>query len=603
VYAQAFFEIGNIPIPAIEPEGFGNFVAGMDMDGDGKPEIVAVNNNQNDVPMALIPRIYKYEWNGLGWDLVWSAVLDVPKQNTWPPLVYGDLDNDGRGEIIWGPVNFLETGNENPARIIVFESRGPGNDAMGVQSGDNSLPNAKWTITDQLNFNLRPFRWILHDIDGDNKKEIIFGDRAASATGYRFGIVSVSDIPNNGGGTETWTLEASGNTSTLAAGQVYDVAALGNTAYLFHAGAAGNVTPVTFAGGNYTIETALPNIVPGGSWKSASVVDINNDGTKEIVVASYSSTNQKVYLLQESLGSLTSTVIADLSTLIGSAAYIYGGAAGDIDRDGKLDFVFGSRDATPSAAIVRLEYAGGDITNSTNYVATLIASGAPAGRWDEIGIANVDGDLDLEVLYSVGYAAIAPIYIIDHSGSTPVELKSFSASVQAKVVTLSWSTATELNNRGFEIERSFNGGNFVTVAFINGRGTTSDPQSYSYIDSDLEMAKYSYRLKQVDFNGTFKYSDVIEVDMNVPVDFVLDQNYPNPFNPNTIIRFGLREDANIKLAVYNLVGEEVALLVNEFRSAGTYQENFNAAGLPSGTYLYRLEANGQSLTNKMIFMK
>jgi len=183
IFAQAFIEVGTIPVPFLEPEGFGNFVAGMDMDGDGKLEIVGVNNNQFDIPAALIPRIYKYEWNGVdGWDSVWAAITDIPKQNTWPPLVYGDMDNDGRGEVIWGPVNFLEAGNLNPARIIVFESRGPGNDAMGVQSGSNSLPNAKWTITDSSNYNLRPFRWVLHDIDGDTKKEIIFGDRASSTT-------------------------------------------------------------------------------------------------------------------------------------------------------------------------------------------------------------------------------------------------------------------------------------------------------------------------------------------------------------------------------------------------------------------------------------
>jgi hypothetical protein len=599
LYAQAFFRVGEIPVPEIETEGISNFIAGMDMDGDGLPEIVSVNQNQLDAPNALTPRIYKYEYDGVDqWNLVWSAELDIPLQNSWPPLTYGDMDKDGKGEVYWGPVNYFSTTNTNPSRIVVFESRGPGDDAMGVQSGENSLPNAQWTIVADPNVNLRPFRWVLHDIDSDGTDELIYASRA----GEKFGIVSVSDIPDNGGGTETWTMEFSSEGQTVGPGTFYDVAVIDNAAYFIST--AGVVTPVYYSTGAYSVGTVSDTIVPGGSWKSASAVDIDKDGIMEIVVAGWTADSKKVHLIQDVLGELTATEIADFSTLMGVTGRIYGGASGDIDLDGNVDFVFGSRQSSPDAMIIRLEYAGGDITNSGSYVSTVIDhSYTFDGRWDELAIAQVDQDPDNEVLYTVGFDNVAPIVIIDHTGMLPVELKSFSASVNDNSVNLNWTTATEINNRGFEVERSANDGRFITVGFVNGKGTTNDPQKYSFSDNNLTVGKYSYRLKQVDFNGTFSYSDVVEVDMNVPVEFSLNQNYPNPFNPSTTIQFGLTEDADVKLAVYNMIGEEVALLVNEFRTAGTHQVTFNASGLPSGTYVYRLEANGEYLINKMVLLK
>ncbi len=361
----------TIPVPAIESSGFGEFVTGVDFDADGKPDMYAVNSNWNDNGSELIPRIYKFEFNGTKWDSVWSATLDVPLQNTWPALTYGDLDNDGKMEIIWEPVNNLDaTTNPTPNRIFVFESKGDGSDMMGIASGANYLPNAKWRITDTSMFDLRPFRTRLADVDNDGKKEIVFCDRGSGKTplkAYRFGVVGVSSIPDNGNGSETWTLKYSGKDSTLNSSVIYDFAVVDSTIYLFHNVAAGPVTAVKYAAGKWSIRAAQTGLVPGGSWKSSSVVDLDGDGTKEIVVASFTTPgNTKVYLLQRSADTLTSTVIADFSALIGATGRLYGGAAGDIDNDGKLDFVFGSRDATPNAAIVRLKYKGGAITSSTS---------------------------------------------------------------------------------------------------------------------------------------------------------------------------------------------------------------------------------------------
>ncbi|RMD91997.1 MAG: VCBS repeat-containing protein, partial [Calditrichaeota bacterium] len=160
--------------------GFGNIVAGVDLDGDGKVEIYTVNDDWHDVAgKDWVPRIYKYEKNDMGkWEIVWWTRLKFSFQNTWPALAVGDLDKDGKWEVIWGPVNNLKPGNLNPPRIVVFETAGDGSDVMGIDNGDGTFsPNASWTIASQDNIELRPFRWFVYDIDNDGTDEIVASAR------------------------------------------------------------------------------------------------------------------------------------------------------------------------------------------------------------------------------------------------------------------------------------------------------------------------------------------------------------------------------------------------------------------------------------------
>ena len=194
-------------------------------------------------------------------------------------------------------------------------------------------------------------------------------------------------------------------------------------------------------------------------------------------------------------------------------------------------------------------------------------------------------------------------YRLEDMTVVPVELTSFIANVSNGNVVLNWTTATELNNQGFEVERKTADGQFTTIGHVQGNGTTTERKEYSFTDANAQIGSYSYRLKQVDFNGTFEYSNEIFVDVTAPLEFALDQNYPNPFNPTTTINFSIAEPSFVKLAVYNLLGEEVKVLKNENMSAGTFNVSFDAASLPSGMYLYKIETAQYSSVRKMMLMK
>jgi hypothetical protein len=186
----------------------------------------------------------------------------------------------------------------------------------------------------------------------------------------------------------------------------------------------------------------------------------------------------------------------------------------------------------------------------------------------------------------------------------PVELTSFSANVNNNgSVTLDWETATELNNLMFEIERKDKNSEFRTIGYVDGAGTTTEPQQYSYTDVTVGTGVYTYRLKNVDFDGRYYFSDPVEVDVKGPLSFALQQNYPNPFNPSTNIKFSVPESGDIKLAVYNIVGEEIAVLVDGFTEAGFYNVTFDATSLPSGVYLYKLQSANSVETKKMMLLK
>ena len=184
----------------------------------------------------------------------------------------------------------------------------------------------------------------------------------------------------------------------------------------------------------------------------------------------------------------------------------------------------------------------------------------------------------------------------------PVELTSFAYNIINDKVQLIWSTATENNNAGFSIEKSYDQESYFNIGFLDGAGTTSESRNYTFVDNAALTTNTFYRLKQIDLDGTFSYSNVLEVSSIVD-SWYLGQNYPNPFNPSTRISYSVKESGLVSLTVYNLLGELVSTLVNQNQEAGTYNVDFDASNLNSGVYLYKLEAGNQVQTKKMMLIK
>jgi hypothetical protein len=195
--------------------------------------------------------------------------------------------------------------------------------------------------------------------------------------------------------------------------------------------------------------------------------------------------------------------------------------------------------------------------------------------------------------------------------SLPVELTSFTASSLDNKVNLNWQTATEVDNYGFQVQRTKDKGQSMKeneweeIGFVNGHGNSNSVKEYSFIDKDVTDGKYSYRLKQIDNDGDFEYSPIVEVEINnIPTQISLEQNYPNPFNPTTTIKFGIPEAGVVDLRVYNILGEEVAQLVNKELQPGDHSVTFGGNNLSSGLYIYRINVEGKfSSVKKMLMMK
>ncbi len=244
------------------------------------------------------------------------------------------------------------------------------------------------------------------------------------------------------------------------------------------------------------------------------------------------------------------------------------------------------------------------IFKAVNFVSNtdLHVAGASIGDFDLAGtpITGITDDIDGQprhatVPYRGGDEGDVPL---------PVELAAFTANVNGSNVTLEWSTSSELNNRGFDIERKLNQENWQTVGFVEGSGTSSETRIYSFIDRELSSGIYSYRLKQIDLDGSFVYHNLNnEVEVGIPVKFDLAQNFPNPFNPSTIINYSIAKESPVKLIIYSSIGEEVLTLVNEFKQPGNYSFNFDANSLSSGVYFYKLTAGDFVSTKKMLFLK
>jgi hypothetical protein len=243
-----------------------------------------------------------------------------------------------------------------------------------------------------------------------------------------------------------------------------------------------------------------------------------------------------------------------------------------------------------------------------DYTSTHISSIA----WHNRNATNPLGSIDgIRVAASpnsstAAWTALAP-------GAIPVEMISFTSAVSDGKIILSWTTATEMNNNGFEVERkNSNSNTWETLGFVKGNGNSLSPINYSFIDQTTSAGRFSYRLKQVDYDGTYEYSSIINAEIGTPSSFSISQNYPNPFNPSTKIDYQVASDSRVKIELFSITGQKVADLVNSDLSAGFYSVSVNAssfANIASGVYVYKMtaidKADGKAFitSKKMMLMK
>jgi len=332
----------------------------------------------------------------------------------------------------------------------------------------------------------------------------------------------------------------------------------------------------------FSLAVRYPNtctISPGITFAGLSFVDNFSADLYAGVAPGYPSCKIQGY--QYSTGSSTLNLTVGSDNIIGTFT-VTGGTSGTVD----LVHEFGGA----GVAVIYIEYnTATDVTaypdplapNTPISAATAVSETPNANTW-----------------YYLRYSS-APL---------PVELTSLTASASRLNAQISWTTATETNNYGFEVERrsiETSGAAWAKVGFVQGVGTSSSPKDYSYVDASASAGRYAYRLKQIDNDGAFKYSQSTELEVGYAAkELALCDNYPNPFNPTTNVEFTVANNGRAVLKVYNAIGQEVAELFNGEAQAGKIiQARFDASRLASGIYYSRLQADGKSLVKRMMFIK
>lgn len=192
---------------------------------------------------------------------------------------------------------------------------------------------------------------------------------------------------------------------------------------------------------------------------------------------------------------------------------------------------------------------------------------------------------------------------IGEGSALPVELVAFHATAKNNTISLTWKTATEVNNFGFDIERKASNLAWDKIGFIQGSGNSNTPKEYSFADAPIKGTNFQYRLKQLDANGKFRYSEIVSINIGAPISFDLKQNYPNPFNPSTTIAYSIPTESLVTITVYDVLGKQITSLVNEQKKAGSYSVTLDGSRLSSGIYICRMHTSAYTSTTKMILMK
>ncbi|MBI2417394.1 MAG: VCBS repeat-containing protein [Ignavibacteriales bacterium] len=480
-------------------------------------------------------------------------------------IVAADLNNDGKLDLaVSGLNNYLTVAWMNNGSGVFSSGsvNNTGGNCYGIAAGD---------------------------ISGDGISDIIVGNSNNK---------TLSILINNGNGTFTTSVQAtSGDPRGLA---ISDVNADGNldviaTNFSDGAGTINNTLDVFINSGNGSLTLSGTPYTGSGPF-SVATGDFNNDGSIDLATANYGAASISI-LLNNGSGTFTQ------SSAVSTGSFPYHIASADFNGDGAMDLMATNYGSSTVSVFTN---------NGSGVFLQNFSLAAGASPFFSLPVDyNNDGIIDIAA-FSGNSNEI--FFYPNLSAPLPVELVSFTASARGRSLLLAWETATEVNNSGFVIEHlggidssyfTTGGIKWKTIGFVAGAGNSNVKKEYAYTDVNPVNGKNYYRLKQIDNNGSFSYSDTIEaVYGNAPREFLLTQNYPNPFNPSTVITFTVPANGRATLKIYNTLGQLVTVLLDGEVEAGTYNYvQFNAVNLATGLYFSRLEWNGKVQLKKMLFIK
>jgi subtilisin family serine protease len=563
------------------------------------PQVWALGDSGQGVLVANIdsgtdwrhPDLVNNIWNNLGEDANGNGTTVIWNGASWvfDPGDINGIDDDGNG-LVDDFVGWNWTNNSNDVTI----SSSHGTATAGIVAGYGTMGTQTGVAPKAKLITLKPSGesqyWLAQQYAIDKGADIV-----TSSLSYKWYF---SPKPN-------YALFRQMNDMELAAGVLHtnstsnDGGSLGSAPIPFNISAPGNspgpwVHPdQTLVGGlssvigsaNVLASTDL--IVSSSPYGPATWENIQQNNPSYPYVMPMNYRDYPYQTIPGSMGLIKPDLAAPgngtVSTAPGTGYQSFSGTSGATPHLAGVAALLlsGNPDLTPAAISMIMQ-------------TTAVEKGAP-GKDNRYGAGRVDA-LEAYLLATI-----------------PVELSAFNAEVSWNEVNLYWTTTTEINNYGFEVERKSHKNNWENISFVKGIGNSIEINQYSYSDQSVSPGKYSYRLRQVDYDGSFKYSDEIEIDIENPSDFILNQNYPNPFNPSTSIEFSLIEKSSVTLEVYSILGELITSLVNDNLDAGYHKVSFNSnelnsgRGLASGIYIYKLKAEGalKSFTSakKMILTK
>ncbi|MBP9095700.1 MAG: T9SS type A sorting domain-containing protein [Ignavibacteria bacterium] len=610
---QSEFIVGNSPY----------FTVIKDFNGDGKPDLAAANNGSNSISVLL-------NTTTLGVSPAsFSSKTDFATGNIPLALSIADLNGDGKQDMVTS--NY----GSNSASVC-FNTTSPGASTPAFSAHTDFTTGST------------PVFVSTGDFTGDGKKDIV----TANIGSNNISVLLNTTAP--GASTPTFSAKTDFTTGFipywLSVGDLNgdgrpDIAVANNSS-----GTISVFLNTTTPGAGTPSFSARTDFTAGSGLNSVELADINGDGKPDMAGANLGGNNVSVYINTTTPGASTPTFTAKTDFTTDTQPYsVY---MGDINGDGKPDMAVTNQGSnsvsvflnttTPGSTTptfsAKVDFATGvspqsvtladlngdgrkDILSSNltgNSLSILINTTTPgastptfAAKSDYISVGSLNfstvGDLNNDGKPDIASNFTTTDFSVILNTATyplPVELASFTSSVNSNNVTLNWSTVQEQNNKGFEIERNSFGTGWKKVGYVEGHGTINTQQNYTFNDIALQTGTYNYRLKQIDYNGNIEYYELSnEVTLGVPSKYLLAQNYPNPFNPVTRINYELPITNYVSIKIFDITGKEVANLVNEVKDAGYYSVSFDAKSLSSSTYFYRLSTDKFSDVKKMVVVK